>query len=380
MCRSPHRGRTAPGAEVAHRPWGQSSAALDVASDDRLRVDLCIHGLQSGQTRDLRVLVPRAGGVRVPLLLVARQEGAGALGDDGWDPASRLERPDDVPPIGGRRSDGRRVRGPAGVPFHPARFLPGRASAQVARCRRPRPGASRFPRGVPRDLIRGLDVQGEALPWAAMESGADCVSAVWPHVDRAQHFFWQFRDTDHELSDAVDDVYVAMDRATGSVLEAFPGADVVVVSDHGAGRLKGDVNVGAWLARQRPRARMEGRSGSRLADAAWALPPAIRKLGRRLAPSLGAQGYGCQARRPARLVRVVRHRCFPGLPLRPVAEPRGPRTRPAASPSSGPTRCWMSSRPVFWTSKIRPPASRSSPERTGATRSIPAMRRGWHRT
>ncbi len=43
------------------------------------------------------------------------------------------------------------------------------------------------------DLLRGLEAQAEALPWFAEATGADCLIAVWPHVDRAQHFFWRFR-------------------------------------------------------------------------------------------------------------------------------------------------------------------------------------------
>ncbi|MGH2753686.1 MAG: alkaline phosphatase family protein [Actinomycetota bacterium] len=143
------------------------------------------------------------------------------------------------------------------------------------------------------DLIRGLEVQSEALVWAARESGADCVSAVWPHVDRAQHFFWQFRGTDDPLSGAVDEVYVAMDRATQKILDAFPESDLLVVSDHGAGRLNGDVNVGAWLAR-RGRAAYGGGRRAKVADAVWALPPGVRKLGRRLAPGLARRAMGAK--------------------------------------------------------------------------------------
>ena len=134
------------------------------------------------------------------------------------------------------------------------------------------------------ELLRGLRVQSEALPWAIREIGADCAIAVWPHVDRAQHFFWQFRNTQHELSDAVDRVYEEMDRTTGALLEAFPDADVLVVSDHGAGPLLGDINMGAWLA-QNDYARYGSATRSPL-SAAWRFPPSVRKAAKRIAPGL----------------------------------------------------------------------------------------------
>lgn len=141
------------------------------------------------------------------------------------------------------------------------------------------------------DLLRGLEVQAEALTWAAAESGADCVVAVWPHVDRAQHFFWRFRNSSHPLSDAVERVYRAMDRATGVLRERWPEADFVVVSDHGAGPLHADVNLGGWLA-ARGRAVYGKPRSSRLLRVAWALPPAVRKMGRRLAPHTARKTLG----------------------------------------------------------------------------------------
>lgn len=142
------------------------------------------------------------------------------------------------------------------------------------------------------DLRRGLEVQAAALPWAIAESGCDCAVAVWPHVDRAQHFFWQFRGSDHPLAGAVDAIYEAMDRATAAVIEAFPDADVMVVSDHGAGDLKGDVNVGAWLESRGKAAYATPSKGPGVAGVAWALPPSIRRLGRRLAPGLARRAMG----------------------------------------------------------------------------------------
>jgi len=144
------------------------------------------------------------------------------------------------------------------------------------------------------DLLRGLRVQGEALPWAIRETGADAVYAVWPHIDRAQHFFWRFRDSAHPLSDAIDRVYEAMDRATGSVLEAFPDADVLVVSDHGAGPLYGDVNLGAWLAARGHATYSEGARRSVVSSVAWAMPPAVRRAGRRIAPGLARKAMAAK--------------------------------------------------------------------------------------
>jgi predicted AlkP superfamily phosphohydrolase/phosphomutase len=111
------------------------------------------------------------------------------------------------------------------------------------------------------------------------------VVAVWPHVDRAQHFFWKFRGTSHPLASAVETVYEEMDRATGVLRDAWSDADFLVVSDHGAGRLHGDVNLGAWLV-DHGYARSGRGSGGRLASIAWAMPPPVRRLGRRLMPAL----------------------------------------------------------------------------------------------
>ena len=144
------------------------------------------------------------------------------------------------------------------------------------------------------DLVRGLRAQAAALPWAIRETEADAVYAVWPHVDRAQHFFWRFRDSDHPLAGAVDRIYEEMDRATGAVIEAFPDADVMVVSDHGAGPLHGDLNLGAWLAARGDASYSTGSRRSLVSSVAWALPPAVRRTGRRLAPGLARKAMAAK--------------------------------------------------------------------------------------
>ncbi|MBW3594237.1 MAG: alkaline phosphatase family protein [Actinobacteria bacterium] len=144
------------------------------------------------------------------------------------------------------------------------------------------------------DLLQGLRAQGEALPWAIRETGADAVYAVWPHIDRAQHFFWRFRDRDHPMADAVTRVYEAMDRATGDIVGAFPDADVIVVSDHGAGPLYGDVNLGAWLVDRGDASYSTSARRSVLSSVAWAMPPVARRAGRRFAPSLARKAMAAK--------------------------------------------------------------------------------------
>lgn len=140
------------------------------------------------------------------------------------------------------------------------------------------------------DLLRGLEAQAEAVPYAIKKTRADCAAVVWPHIDRAQHFFWRFRGTDHALGTAVDNIYEAMDRATAAIVEAFPDATVVVVSDHGAGELKGDVNLGPWLA-QNGYAVQARSSGSPLVKLAWAMPPPVRRLAKRIAPGAARKTF-----------------------------------------------------------------------------------------
>jgi predicted AlkP superfamily phosphohydrolase/phosphomutase len=102
---------------------------------------------------------------------------------------------------------------------------------------------------------------------------------------------WRFRGSSHPLAEGVERVYEAMDRATGTLLERWPEADFLVVSDHGAGPLHADVNLSAWLV-ERDQAVYRGRRASPLLRLAWALPPRVRKLGRRFAPEAARKTLG----------------------------------------------------------------------------------------
>jgi len=141
------------------------------------------------------------------------------------------------------------------------------------------------------DLVRGAQVQSDALVWLAEEAEADCAVVVWPQVDRAQHFFWRFRGEEHPLAGAVARAYEALDAATGRVVDTWPEADVMVVSDHGAGPLAGDVNIGAWLAGRGHAAYRRAHLPSPV-RLAWTLPAPARRLGKRLAPGLASRAMG----------------------------------------------------------------------------------------
>lgn len=77
-------------------------------------------------------------------------------------------------------------------------------------------------------------------------------------VDRVQHAFWKYADPEHHLyvkgnpyESAIMDYYKHLDRKLGELLSDI-GEDtmVLVVSDHGAKRMKGAFCINEWLIEQ----------------------------------------------------------------------------------------------------------------------------------
>ena len=76
--------------------------------------------------------------------------------------------------------------------------------------------------------------------------------------DRVHHAFWKFSDPDHHLYEpgnkyesVILDYYKYLDSLVGEVLELVPeDAAVVVLSDHGAQRMKGAFCVNQWLEKE----------------------------------------------------------------------------------------------------------------------------------
>ncbi len=77
-------------------------------------------------------------------------------------------------------------------------------------------------------------------------------------IDRAQHAFWKFFDTDHpkhepgnRYESVVPDYYRFVDERIGRILDAVgDGATIFVVSDHGAKGMRGAFCVNEWLIRE----------------------------------------------------------------------------------------------------------------------------------
>jgi predicted AlkP superfamily phosphohydrolase/phosphomutase len=77
-------------------------------------------------------------------------------------------------------------------------------------------------------------------------------------VDRIHHGFWKFLDKGHRkyepgnpFEDAILDYHKYIDRRIGDLLESLDDDTVVlVVSDHGAKKMEGAININDWLIRE----------------------------------------------------------------------------------------------------------------------------------
>jgi len=88
----------------------------------------------------------------------------------------------------------------------------------------------------------------EIALWLTERFEPELLFLVFMAADHMQHYGWLEWETDG-LTSRVAKVYRCLDEAVGAFVQAFePDSDVMVVSDHGAGRMSGVVNLNAWLA------------------------------------------------------------------------------------------------------------------------------------
>ena len=108
------------------------------------------------------------------------------------------------------------------------------------------------------EIYKMTEKRFEVMRWLIAEKPWDLFMFVEIGVDRVHHAFWKYMDPAHHLYEAgnkyervVIDYYKFLDRELGRLLAAA-GEDTVtlVVSDHGAKRMKGAFCVNEWLIAQ----------------------------------------------------------------------------------------------------------------------------------
>ena len=87
----------------------------------------------------------------------------------------------------------------------------------------------------------------------------DVLAVVVMATDEVQHSFWQCMEAADDsplvkYRDVIRGIYQRCDELVGNLLAALPqdgrATDVIILSDHGAGRFEWMVNLNQWLARQ----------------------------------------------------------------------------------------------------------------------------------
>jgi len=110
------------------------------------------------------------------------------------------------------------------------------------------------------DIHAITDMRGETAVRLMLERPWDFFMVVFRNSDEICHFYWHHMDETHPAHDpeaperyrtAIRDLYQQIDRWVGEVVAAAgPEANIVVMSDHGAGPLYKDVFLNEWLIEQ----------------------------------------------------------------------------------------------------------------------------------
>jgi predicted AlkP superfamily phosphohydrolase/phosphomutase len=159
----------------------------------------------------------------------------------------------------------------------------------------------RFPLGrdgeLDLDLVRRAASQKvEIAAWLVERFELDFLFAVFMAADHVHHLCWD--DWDRRGAESlVADVYRILDSATGDLLDALGGGDVLVVSDHGGGKLDGVVNLNAYLESRGYLTYGSGgtalgrRAASRLFSWRRVVPEGVRTAVKRRLPSVRERAY-----------------------------------------------------------------------------------------
>lgn len=110
------------------------------------------------------------------------------------------------------------------------------------------------------DVFAMTEQRGKTAVQLMEEKAWDFFMVVFRNTDEICHFYWHHMDEEHPRHDpgaaaryktAIRDLYQLADQWVGRIVEtAGPEANVVVMSDHGAGPLYQDVFLNEWLWQQ----------------------------------------------------------------------------------------------------------------------------------
>lgn len=122
------------------------------------------------------------------------------------------------------------------------------------------------------ELLHEAEVRTRVL-LHLLERDFDFAVVKYNLTDLAHHYFWKYMDETHpayeaeygeKFSDAILRVYRKADECIGRLVERFPDATIIVLSDHGGGpAFNKSINLNEWLRREGLLVVKKGGGGSR---------------------------------------------------------------------------------------------------------------------
>ena len=160
----------------------------------------------------------------------------------------------------------------------------------------------RFPVSADGDLDlervrRGCEQKTELTKWLCERFSPELLFVVFMAADHVQHLAWDAWMAEGRTS-PVGEVYRILDAAVGRLLEGLDDSwNIMLVSDHGGGELRGVVNLNAWLHSIGLLAFAEGstETSRQVVDRLFALrrhvPERIRSAAKQRLPGLRERAY-----------------------------------------------------------------------------------------
>ncbi|MFQ6051854.1 MAG: alkaline phosphatase family protein [Candidatus Hydrothermarchaeota archaeon] len=104
-----------------------------------------------------------------------------------------------------------------------------------------------------KEIYEMTEKRFEVIKYLLQNKDWDFFMFVEIGLDRVQHAFWKFFDKEHHLyqkseyENVIKDYYRYLDREIGDLLSIARDAIILIVSDHGAKRMKGAFCINEWL-------------------------------------------------------------------------------------------------------------------------------------